>query len=117
MAKRKSDDGPTLFGGDDAPPDPRATAYPRARPLPERPPAPPAAGSGGNDRERLRPVVAELAAEVMRPTLDRVERAAAMLTRAIEAGTLDGVATARAILETALEDAGRRPAAGGTEAA
>ncbi len=120
---RRRDDGPTLFGAGDAP-DPGASAYPRAaaprkeltgatqqvigtiaEPLSSNGPDPAA------ERERLRPIVAGLAAEVIAPVVDAVRRAVAQLDRAIGAGDLAGVVTARAILECAIEDAGRRPAA------
>lgn len=149
-AKKRIDDGPTLFwAGDDAgpavgaygppivrrePPRPehrlcpacraRVYAWPespatatltddpagavphRCRDEPEAPEPFPHTGAA-LDPARLRGVVVELAAQVIRPTLDAMEQAVGYLTRSIQAGDLGGVCTARGILEVALREAGR----------
>jgi hypothetical protein len=101
VAKRR-DDGPTLFGPE---PDPTASAYPR--------PAPPPAQA---DRAALRPVVAELAREVIEPELARARAYAELMAtgrntlivaaaRAIGCIAEGQYQTARAILEEAKERA------------
>lgn len=120
----RRDDGPTLFGwGEEAPAVGPYGPARRARPPADDTAPFPHTGAAleAASPDRLRARVAELAAEVIRPTIDAVERARAQLRRAIESGTLDGVCTAQAILDVILADAGRPvPAAGqggGTEAA
>src|SRR6185312_9593702 len=123
-SRRKPDDAPGLFGDDPGPP-PEASPYPAAEAvrrrraaIPDGPVAPPGAcrapwepavRAAPAREEGLLAHVARLAAEVIGPVVDALERAHGELA----AGRPE---TARAILAVALEDAGRRPA-GGTEAA
>lgn len=103
MAK-KQDQSPGLFGPE-PPPSPYGPRAARAAAGRRRP-----AGLSQELKRRLRPVVARLAAEVIAPVLDSIERA----HRELAAGRPE---TARAILGCALESAGRPASGGGTEAA
>lgn len=103
MSSRKKPEGPSLFGDDQADPDPGASAYPRPSSPPAVPPPPPAPRAD-RDRAELVAIARKVVDEHHAALVARVRSLETAVRRALEQLDADRWTTARAILECALDE-------------